>query len=220
LQACDAAGKEAFKLCKQLKDWGMLLRMKEIPRVSVSRGLRAALLGSVALAAPQAAGAQEMVHSFTNPSFGGNPFYSDHLLSIANLHRPAAPSEPSPTPEDLLAAQIRSQLTSSLSFDIVRTIQNAQPGQSGEFVVGNQVISFTRTETATRVLFTDTRTGEVSEIVIPVNAPARSPFGAAAASASAEQVLGAAGAAPLVGNPPGGSLPVTPTELPAGPPPL
>lgn len=169
--------------------------------------LRAAVVaGGIAMASmvPSAAQAQELVHQFTNPSFGGNPFNSEHLRAIAELDRPEAPEDDAgtPSPEELLASQIRSQLTSGLSFTILQAIQNATPGQSREFILGDQKISFVRTTTETRVTFTNTRTGETSELVIPVNPGATGSASAMSsmANGSAEQLLGAAGSTPLTGQ--------------------
>ena len=145
-----------------------------------------------------AANAQELTHRFINPSFGGNPFYSDHLLSIANIHRPAEPEEPAeepPSGEELIASQLRERLASRVSGDILDRIQNAQPGESGTFQLGDQTISFTCTQTETRITFFNGRTGETTNLVVPVTGTGNSPFSTAAAASfpSAEQVLGSSG---------------------------
>ncbi len=157
-----------------------------------------ALVGTAAAAllAGGAAQAQEMTHRFINPSFGVNPFYSDHLLGIANIHRPEEPEEPGTPPvteEELLSRQLQARLLSQLSTEIQSRISNARPGESGEFEFGNQRISFTRSATETRVTFVNTTTGESRLVIIPV------PGTRASASASAEQTLGAT-AAPSAGS--------------------
>lgn len=172
-----------------------------------------ALAGLAASAAPLSA--QEMVQTFKNPSFGGNPFYSDHLLAIAGFNRPTQPTE-STSPEDLLASQLRAQLTSSLSANILTAIQTAKPGDTGAFTVGAQQISFSRTATETTVTFTNTRTGEVSTLVIPVlRSGTTTPFGS---MPSAESVLASTGRAAL----PAGAAPGAAPGLDAmlGPAPL
>jgi curli production assembly/transport component CsgF len=165
-----------------------------------ARRLAAALLGGVAAASlgAGAAHAQEMTHRFINPSFGGNPFYSDHLLGIANIHRPDEPKEPTTPPvteEELLASQLRARLLSQLSSQILARIQSAQPGDTGNFELGNQRISFTRTATETRITFVNADTGETNTVVIPVQSAGSSASATASASSqpliSAEQVLGA-----------------------------
>jgi curli production assembly/transport component CsgF len=161
------------------------------------------------------AGAQELTHRFINPSFGGNPFYSDHLLGTANIHRPDEPEEPEEPPiseEELLASNLRSRFLSQTQSQILDAIQNAQPGQSGEFTLGDQRISFTRTATETRVTFFNPRTNETRVVVIPVTSSGGSRFGFGApavsatgrASASAEQALGSLGSTPA--RPPIGAM--------------
>ena len=165
-------------------------------------------------AAASGAQAQELTHKFINPAFGGNPFYSDHLLATANIDRPKAPKEPTPpaaSEEELIARQIRGRFLSNLSFDVVDAINAAKPGESGEFVFGDQRINFTKTTTETRITFTNTRTGEVNNIVIPVRGAASSSLGLGTGTtlgvlgtqgsgASPEQALGAAGASPKAGS--------------------
>ncbi len=150
---------------------------------------------AAALLASGTAQAQEITHRFINPSFGGNPFYSDHLLGIANIHRPEEPEEPGTPPvteEELLARQLQARLLSQLSTEIQSRIANARPGDTGEFEFGNQRISFTRSATETRVTFVNTTTGESRLVIIPV--PGTRASASASANASAEQALGATSA--------------------------
>lgn len=146
-----------------------------------------ALIVSAALMATPPASAQELIHSFLNPSFGGNPFYSEHFRAIAEIDRPAEPEEPdapTPTPEELLVSQLQAQLRATLSSNILRAIQTAQVGQSGEFLVGESRINYTRTSLGTRVIFTNLSNGETREIFIPSGSTG-------VAAASAEAALGA-----------------------------
>jgi curli production assembly/transport component CsgF len=150
------------------------------------------------------ASAQELTHRFINPSFGGNPFYSDHLLGIANIHRPKqpeAPSDPPPTEEELIASQIRARLLSQLSSDVLDRIEAAKPGETGQFEFGDQRISFTRTQTETQVTFLNTRTGETQRLVIPAARTGGVFSGTLGTGApSAEQALGALGTLPGGGS--------------------
>lgn len=171
-----------------------------------------ALLGAILLSAGASeAQAQDLVHRFINPSFGGNPFYSEHLLGIAGIHRPEEPEEPGeepPSDEELIANTIRARLLSQLQGDILDRIEEAQPGESGEFELGDQRISFTRTQTGTEVTFVNARTGETRRVFVPASqslsslasaspAPASARNAASAARASSpEQALGALGSSP------------------------
>jgi curli production assembly/transport component CsgF len=177
------------------------------------------------------ASAQQLVYRFQDPSFGGNPFNAEHLMAIANIDRPAAPKEavtPPLTEQQLIVQQIQSRLLSSLTSNLVSTITNAKPGQSGEFTLGDQIIRYTKTTTETRVTFINTVTGEQNEIVIPTT-----PTGSASATAqgtSAEQQILSSSAnslGVLAGISASGTNGVTNSavssqfsDLPAGPPPL
>jgi curli production assembly/transport component CsgF len=174
-------------------------------------GVLGLLLGTSFVGAPAAS--QELTHRFINPSFGGNPFNSDHLLSIANIGRPKepqAPGEDPPTEEDLIASQIRARLLSQLTGDILDRIEAAKPGETGEFVFGNQRVNFTKSATETRITFLNLTTGKSNELVVPVRKNT-DPF--LNNVKSAEQSLGAIGASPggplagssLLGPPPLGS---------------
>jgi curli production assembly/transport component CsgF len=137
----------------------------------LSRVVAAALaVALISLGAASDASAQEMVYRPVNPSFGGNPFNSDHLLGIATAQRPerdsAAGRQLSET--ERFAQQIQSRILSSLSSSLVEAITGADPGTSGEFTVGDQSIFFERTLTEIRLRITDANTGEVTEIVVPV----------------------------------------------------
>ncbi|HEU0044536.1 curli assembly protein CsgF [Sphingomonas sp.] len=149
---------------------------REHSRQRRTRTAKLALAGAALLiAGTSPAHGQDLVHRFIDPSFGGNPFYSDHLLAVANVDRPAAPTTPvtTPTDEELLAQQLRARLLSQLSGNILDSIQNAAVGDTGNFTFGNQTVSFRRTATETTVTFTNTTTGEVNTVVIP-GAPAAS----------------------------------------------
>ena len=77
---------------------------------------------------------QELVQEFTNPSFGGNPFYSDHLMATATAQRPERPSTGGAngplTEAELFARQIQSRLLSALSTGLVEAITGADPDHS------------------------------------------------------------------------------------------
>jgi curli production assembly/transport component CsgF len=155
-----------------------------------AKPLAAVLLAGAALFAAGPASAQELVHTFTNPSFGGNPFYSEHLLATAEIHRPTRPEEPAeetPSEEELLASQLRSQFLSQLSGEIRRRIQTARPGDTGTFELGDQRISFVRTATETQITFVNTRTGETRRVVIPAGSTT-DPFGTAPTQTASRQI--------------------------------
>lgn len=114
--------------------------------------------------------AQEISFEFINPSFGGNPFNSAHLIGVATAQRPEREGTDAAglTSAQQFARQIQSRLLSALSLGVVEAITGADPGSSGEFVVGDQRISFERTLTEIRLTIFDDVTGETTEIVVPV----------------------------------------------------
>lgn len=129
-----------------------------------------ATAGLLLLAASSSATAQELVHTFKSPGFGGNPFNADYLLGVATAQRPerGGDADDELTETELFARQIQSRLLSSLSSGIVEAITGAEPGTTGEFTVGDQTIFFERTLTEIRLVITNNQTGETTEIVVPV----------------------------------------------------
>lgn len=110
-----------------------------------------------------------MVYEPINPSFGGNPFNSAHLLGIANAQNDF--KDPSATTgrseADIFARQLQSRLLSALSSQIVDAIFGENPQQQGTISFGGQTIDFFRDLDSVTLNITNDETGEVTEIVIP-----------------------------------------------------
>ena len=115
------------------------------------------------------AAAQDIVYAPVNPSFGGNPFNSAHLLGIANAQNnfkdPKASTGGSQA--DIFSRQLQSRLLSALSSQIVDAIFGENPQQSGTIKFGGQTISFVRGLDEVTLTITDDGTGEITTIVIP-----------------------------------------------------
>ncbi|QDH33642.1 curli assembly protein CsgF [Porphyrobacter sp. YT40] len=123
---------------------------------------------AVAFAAPLAA--QDLVHEPISPTFGGNPFNSQHVLGVANANNdfrdPRAASSNSQA--DIFARQLQSRLLSALSSQIVDAIFGDNPQESGTISFGGQTIEFFRSlEEVTLIIRNDT-TGEETRIVVPL----------------------------------------------------
>ncbi|MEM6942449.1 MAG: curli assembly protein CsgF [Pseudomonadota bacterium] len=125
------------------------------------------------LTAPQA-NAQEFVHQFKNPSFGGPPFNSSHLLSIAEIDRPDPPTSTTSTfgrqtsQADLFVRQLESRILSRLSSDITDAIFGEDAEPSGEFAFDDTRISFdTLLDGSVIVSIADETTGGVTTIEVP-----------------------------------------------------
>lgn len=125
--------------------------------------------GTVAVLAGSPALAQDLTYEPINPSFGGNPFNSAHLLGIANAQNdfkdPKSTSNRSEA--DIFARQLQSRLLSALSSQIVDAIFGENPQQQGTISFGGQTIDFFRDLDSVTLNITNDETGEVTEIVIP-----------------------------------------------------
>lgn len=127
------------------------------------------LMGVAAFAIAVPVAAQDITYQPIDPTFGGNPFNSAHLLGIANAQNdyrdPTATTNSSQA--DIFARQLQSRLLSALSSQIVNAIFGENPQESGTISFGGQTINFVRSLTEVTLTITDDDTGEVTTIVIP-----------------------------------------------------
>lgn len=124
---------------------------------------------SAALATGGAA-AQDMVYTPVNPSFGGNPFNSSHLLSIAQQqneydNQTFTPLDPQQQFADSLERRILSRTSQLITERIFG--EGAGEDDSGEFTIGDQQIAFQRTGEQVEIVLTDLATGATSNLTIP-----------------------------------------------------
>lgn len=115
------------------------------------------------------ASAQDITYEPVDPTFGGNPFNSAHLLGVAgaqNDYRDPK-STANSSQADIFARQLQSRLLSALSSQIVNAIFGENPQESGTIRFGGQTISFVRSLEDVTLTITDDDTGEVTTIVIP-----------------------------------------------------
>lgn len=126
------------------------------------------ILAVVFLAVPGSA--QDLTYQPVNPSFGGNPFNSAHLLGIANAqnnYRDPRSTTGSGSQADIFARQLQSRLLSALSSQIVDAIFGENPQQSGTIRFGGQTIEFVRGLEEVTLTITNDVSGEVTTIVVP-----------------------------------------------------
>lgn len=126
---------------------------------------------SVFFGAPAAA--QDLVFQHVNPTFGGNPFNSSHLLSLAEIQNPYTEEEESASARsnsqsDLFVRQLQSRLLSSLSTGLTEVITGAEPGDSDTILIGDQQIFYERSLETIRVQITNLLDGSTTDIVLPV----------------------------------------------------
>lgn len=143
-------------------------------RSLLASALRGRIGGAIAALAigvlcAQGAAADDMRFQFTNPSFGGNPFNSSHLLGVANAQndneRPASATQQSQA--DQFVRLLQSRLLSSLASQVSDAIlgENAQP--TGRIVYGEQTVEWETLLDSIRLTITESGTGATTVIEIP-----------------------------------------------------
>jgi curli production assembly/transport component CsgF len=114
--------------------------------------------------------ASDMVYTPANPSFGGNPFNSTHLLAVANAINkykdPAAIDSNDPAQQFLRTIQNR--LVAAVSNQIVDLIFGENAQDSGTVRFGDQQIDFVRGAETVTLTITNDLDGSVTEIVVPL----------------------------------------------------
>lgn len=130
----------------------------------------AKLIAGLAILFASPAVAQDLVHEPISPTFGGNPFNSNHILGTANAQNdyrdPKASSNSSQA--DIFARQLQSRLLSALSSQIVDAIFGDNPQESGTISFGGQTIEFFRSLDSVTLIITNDDTGEETRIVVPL----------------------------------------------------
>jgi curli production assembly/transport component CsgF len=136
-------------------------------RVACAASLLILLTGA---AVASSAAAQDLSYEPINPTFGGNPFNSAHLLGLANAqNKQRDPTTTSTnTQADIFARQLQSRLLSALSSQVVDAIFGDNPQESGTISFGGQTINFFRDLENVTLTITNDNTGEVTTIVVPL----------------------------------------------------
>lgn len=141
--------------------------------------LTVATVAALAATGP-AAMSNDLVYTPMNPSFGGNPNYTSHLMGTANAQRTAtasdaddgsggSPGDPGDTPgssdAELFVRQLQGRLLSALASEVTESIFGENPQDSGTVQFGDTTVSFERTLSSIRLVISEP-TGE-TEIVVP-----------------------------------------------------
>lgn len=134
------------------------------------RQIPAAILAAI-MSASATASADEMVYTPVNPSFGGNPFNSSHLLGVANAQNDYQAPRKAETQADQFVRMLQSRLLSALASQVSDAIlgENAQP--TGEIVYGTQTVHWETLIDSIRLVISDSATGSETEIIIPTPPP-------------------------------------------------
>ncbi len=114
--------------------------------------------------------AQDLVHEPISPTFGGNPFNSNHILGIANAQNDTTDPDArsSDSQADIFARQLQSRLLSALSSQVVDAIFGDNPQEQGTIAFGGQTIEFFRSLDSVTLVIRDDDTGEETRIVVPL----------------------------------------------------
>jgi len=131
--------------------------------------LKASLAAAVFVVATPVA-AQDVVYRPISPTFGGNPFNSNHVLGVANANNntrdPRATNTNSQA--DIFARQLQSRLLSALSSQIVDAIFGDNPQEQGTISFGGQTIEFFRSLDEVTLIIRNDESGEETRIVVPL----------------------------------------------------
>lgn len=131
--------------------------------------VKASLMAAIALVAAPVA-AQDLVYRPISPTFGGNPFNSNHVLGVANANNDYRDprSTSSNSQADIFARQLQSRLLSALSSQIVNAIFGDNPQERGTITFGGQTIEFFRSLEDVTLIIRNDDTGEETRIVVPL----------------------------------------------------
>jgi curli production assembly/transport component CsgF len=132
-----------------------------------------------------AVSAGDLTFQFINPSFGGNPGNSGHLLSIANAQREATAADADDgrrggiggvgdgaddgrdSRADLFVRQLEGRLLSALSAEVTEAIFGEDPQEQGTVEFGDTTITFERTPEAITLDIIDLLDGTSTTITVP-----------------------------------------------------
>ncbi len=140
------------------------------------RTTRSLLAGALWLIGSQAY-ASTLTYTPVNPAFGGSPLNSSYLLGVAGAINgykdPSAVSNNDPGA--LFVQQLQGQLLSALSTQITNVIFGPNAQQSGTITFGNETIAFVKGLESVHLTITNSTTGGVTSIDIPVLQTTTSP---------------------------------------------
>ena len=131
--------------------------------------------------APLSVGASDLTYTPVNPSFGGNPLNSGHLLGTASAQREATASD---ADDDEFAAglgdagdaesraeefrrRLESRLLSQLSRQVSDSIFGDNPQDSGTFSFDGVTVNFETVGDSINVEISDDLDGTTTSIILP-----------------------------------------------------
>ena len=127
------------------------------------------LLMAISLAlVSTAASAQQLTYTPVNPTFGGNPFNSSHLLGLANAQNQFQEKSvyTAPTQAQQFAQQLQSTILAGVAQQISTAIFGDNPAQNGTISFGGTKVEFVRALDNVTINITDPQ-GVATQIVVP-----------------------------------------------------
>ena len=116
----------------------------------------------------------ELTYTPINPSFGGNPFNSAHLLGLADrqnqyLDEPSlSAGSAGLSQSDLFVRSLSSRLLSSLAGQVTDAIFGDTPQEAGIIVFGDVTVEFQRGLEFVSLTISDAAAGSVTEVSVPI----------------------------------------------------
>ncbi len=142
-------------------------------RTRVALGVVGCIASALCLGGAKSARAAPLVYQPVNPSFGGNPGNSGHLLSLANAQNgygppPTATASASQTQAAQFLQQLQSRFLSALATNVTDAIFGDNAQNHGKVVFGSQTITFNRGLDAVAIDILDASTGQNTTISVPL----------------------------------------------------
>ncbi len=141
------------------------------------------LTASIGMLIP-CASAGQLIYAPANPSFGGNPLNSSHLLGLASAQRSATASDANAssgssttsgtgtttgtTSAQLFVSQLQGRLLSALASQVTDAIFGTNPQDHGTVTFGDTTVTFDRTLDSIRLQIDDTTGSTVIEVPLLV----------------------------------------------------
>jgi curli production assembly/transport component CsgF len=134
---------------------------------------RLTLTGAALLAMLGSAQAGTLVYTPTNPTFGGNPLNGSYLFNSAQAQNQftqsasggAGGAGSTPTPGQIFAQQLTSQLYSSLANKITQAIFGENASQNGTFSFEGTTITYQRVGNNINITINDGQT--ITQVTVP-----------------------------------------------------
>ena len=124
------------------------------------------------LAIAGSAEAGTLVYTPTNPTFGGNPLNGSYLFNSAQAQNQylqssanGAGGSGAPTPGQIFAQQLTSQLYSSLANKITQAIFGSNASTNGTFTFEGTTITYTRNGSNIDITINDGQT--ITHVTVP-----------------------------------------------------